>query len=162
MKTWIKRSLIGVGAVAVLSAGLATWAVNSPYGHGWRHGWHTMSEQDAAQMRARVIDRVAERLDLDAAQKAKLEPLADALRDQRGALLAPGTNPRSEVEALITGNTFDRTAAQRLVQNKLAAVNSKSPAVLSAFGDFYDSLRPEQQAKLRDFLNRSGHHGRRG
>jgi hypothetical protein len=29
-------------------------------------------------------------------------------------------------------------------------VQLKSPAVINAFGDFYDSLRPEQQAKLRE------------
>lgn len=161
MKPWIKRSLIGAGGIAVLCAGLATWAYNSPYGHGWRHGWHAMSEQDAAEIRARVIERVADRLDLDAAQKARLQPLADALREQRLALLARGTHPRTEIEPLIAGNTFDRVAAQRLLQAKVEAVNSKSPAVMAAFGDFYDSLRPDQQAKLRDLLNR-GHHGRRG
>ena len=161
MKLWIKRSLIGAAGLAVLFGGLATWAYNSPYGHGWRHGWHAISEQDAAEIRARVIDRVASRLELDAAQKAKLQPLADALREQRLALLARGTHPRTEIQPLIAGNTFDRTAAQRLLQSKLEAVNSKSPAVLTAFGDFYDSLRPDQQAQLREMLNR-GHHGRRG
>jgi hypothetical protein len=30
--------------------------------------------------------------------------------------------------------------------------------VIAAFGDFYDSLRPEQQQKVRDFLQkRHGH-----
>ena len=162
LKPWIKRTLIAGGAVAALGVGLATWAVNSPYGHGWRHGWHTLSEQDAAQIRAQVIDRVASRLELDATQKARLGPLADALREQRLALLARGTHPRSEIEPLIAGNTFDRSAAQRLLQNKIEAVNSKSPAVLTAFGDFYDSLRPEQQARLRDMLQRGRQHGRRG
>lgn len=158
MKTWIKRTLIGVVAVAAVGGSLTAWAYNhSPY----RHGWHAMSEQDAAAVRERVIDSVAERLDLDAAQKAKLAPLADALREQRLALLARGTHPRTEIEPLIAGNTFDRVAAQRLLQAKLAAVNAKSPAVMATFGDFYDSLRPDQQAKLRNALNR-GSHGRRG
>lgn len=161
MKTWIKRSLIGAAGVAVLCAGLATWAVNSPYGHAWRHGWHAMSEQDAAAVRAQVIERIAGRLDLDAAQKARLEPLADALRQQRLALLARGAHPRTELEPLIAGNTFDRVAAQRLLQAKLEAVSTRSPAVMATFGDFYDSLRPEQQARLRDLLSRGGH-GRRG
>ncbi len=28
--------------------------------------------------------------------------------------------------------------------------------------DFYDSLKPEQQAKVREFMARRGHHGWRG
>ena len=159
MRTWIKRTLIGAAGVTAVCAGLAAWAHHhSPY----RHGWHAMSEQDAAAVRERVIDRVAGRLDLDAAQKARLQPLADALREQRLALLARGTHPRTEIEPLIAGNTFDRVAAQRLLQAKVDAVNTKSPAVVTAFGDFYDSLRPDQQSKLRAALNRGHHHGRRG
>ena len=39
-----------------------------------------MSEADAAQMKTRMVDRIGSKLDLDAAQKAKLGVLADALR----------------------------------------------------------------------------------
>ena len=160
MKPWIKRSLIGLLGASALFGGLAAWAHN----HWQHHGWHAMTEQDATAMRERVISKVAARLDLDAAQKAKLTPLADALRDQRQALLgtAPTAHPRTQVEPLIAGNTFDRVAAQRLLSSKVEAVNTKAPAVVTAFGDFYDSLRPEQQAKLRGYLNRGQQHGRRG
>ena len=35
-------------------------------------------------------------------------------------------------------------------------MQQKSPELINAFGDFYDSLRPEQQAKLREALERGG------
>ena len=156
MKTWIKRTLIGLVGATAIFGGLAAWAHNSPY----RHGWHAMSEQDAAAMKAKVIERVGSKLDLDAAQKDKLGVLADKLREQRKALVGTAANPRADLEGLVAGNTFDRARASSLIQEKLAAVNAKSPELVTAMADFYDSLRPEQQAKLRDFMSRHHQHDR--
>ena len=153
MKTWIKRTLIGLVGAAAVFGGLAAWAHNSPY----RHGWQAMSAEDAATMKAKVIERVGSHLDLDAAQKAKLGVLADKLREQRNALVGTTADPRAELQGLVAGNTFDRARASALIQEKLAAVNTKSPEVVTAMADFYDSLKPEQQAKLREFMAR--HHG---
>lgn len=156
MKRWIKRTLIGVFGASVLFGGLAACSHRPHHGMGWQ----PMSEQDAAQMKARIVDRVAGKLDLDDAQKAKLGVLADALREQRNALVAGG-NPRTQMQALVAGATFDRAGAKALLESKTTALQSGSPAVIAAFGDFYDGLRPEQQAKLRDFMSR-GRHGWRG
>jgi periplasmic protein CpxP/Spy len=152
MKTWIKRTLIGLVGASAIFGGLAAWAHNSHY----RHGWHAMSAEDAAAMKARVIDRVGSHLDLDAAQKARLGVLADKLREQRNALVGNAADPRAELQGLVAGNTFDRARASALIQEKLGAVNAKSPEVVTAMADFYDSLRPEQQARLREFMARRG------
>jgi periplasmic protein CpxP/Spy len=164
MKTWIKRTLIGLAVAGTLFGGLAAWAHNH---HG--HGWRTLSAEDAAQMKARVVDRVGSKLDLDAAQKAKLGVLADALRVQRNALVSgmdgKSTDPRAELQGLIAGSTFDRNKAKALIDAKVGAVNMQSPAVVAAMADFYDSLKPEQQAKVREFMasrGRGGHHGEHG
>jgi Spy/CpxP family protein refolding chaperone len=61
------------------------------------------------------------------------------------------------VQALVAGEKFDRARAQTLVTDKTAALNAKSPEVIAALGDFYDSLTPTQQAKVRDYLQ--GRHG---
>jgi Spy/CpxP family protein refolding chaperone len=162
MKTWIRRTLIGVAACATLFGGLAAYA-HSRWG-GCGHGWHAMSDADAAQIKARVVERVGAKLSLDAAQKTKLGALADALGEQRKALVGNTADPRAEVQALIAGNTFDRARASALVQGKVAAVSTQSPQVITALADFYDSLRPEQQAQVREFLARRGHwaHGPHG
>ena len=154
MKTWIKRTLIGLAAASTLFGGLAAWAHNH---HG--HGWRAMTEEDAARMKARVVEKVGSKLDLDAAQKAKLGVLADKLREQRNALVGSTTNPRAELQALMAGPTFDRSKASALIQDKVTAVNAKSPEVVAAMADFYDSLKPEQQAKVREFMARRGHRG---
>jgi Spy/CpxP family protein refolding chaperone len=130
-----------------------------PHEHG-HHGWQNMTEQDAAAMKARVIEKVGKRLDLDAAQKAKLGIAADRLREQQLALTGAGADPRADMQGLIAGPNFDRAKAQELIQAKVSAVTVKSPAVVTALADFYDSLKPEQQAKVREFLARRGarHH----
>ncbi len=150
MKTWIRRTLIGVVGATALFGGLAAWASHS-YGR-----WHG----DPAEMKARVVDIASRKLDLDALQKTKLGTLADSVQTQRLALKGSADNPRAELQALISGPSFDRTQASALLQAKIAAVQLKSPELINAFGDFYDSLRPEQQGKLREALAR-GRHGHR-
>ena len=61
---------------------------------------------------------------------------------------------RADVQSLVAGDKFDRTKAQALLAEKTAALNAGSPAVIAAFGDFYDSLSTAQQAKVRDFMQR--------
>jgi Spy/CpxP family protein refolding chaperone len=114
------------------------------------------TREDATEMKTRVVDRVGKQLDLDAAQKAKLGVLADKLREQRNALVGTTTNPRAELQALMAGPTFDRNKATALIQDKVGAVNAKSPEVVAAMADFYDSLKPEQQSKVREFMAKRG------
>jgi Spy/CpxP family protein refolding chaperone len=116
-----------------------------------------MSEEDAAKAKARMVERVGSRLELDDAQKAKLGALADQLRAQRQALVG-ATDPRAEVQSLVAGSTFDRAKAKAFIEGKTQTIQTKSPELIAAVGDFYDSLKPEQQQKVRDFMSR-GRHG---
>ncbi len=153
MKPWLRRTLIGVFGASVLFGGVAACS------HRYQHGgdWQSMSEEDIAKRKAWMIDRLSSRLELDEAQRAKLGALADQLRAQRQAIFG-ATNPRSEVQALVAGPTFDRAGAMAFVTGKTQAIQSKSPELIAALGDFYDSLRPEQQQKVREFMQR-GRHG---
>ena len=151
MKTWIRRTLIGLASVTALFGGLAAWA----HSH---HGWGG----DPAERQARMVEFASRKLDLDATQKAKLEALASTLQAQRQALKGDAENPRAELGKLISGPSFDRTQAGALLQTKLSVVQLKSPELINAFGDFYDSLRADQQAKLREALSRGHRHGGHG
>lgn len=157
MKRWIKRTLIGLFGASILFGGLAACS-HRMHHHG------PMSEADMTRLRERFIDKAGRELALDEAQKTKLGALADALKAQRTALM-PGADARADVkaqlQALVAGPQFDRGQAQALVEAKTSAVRERSPAIVAAMGDFYDSLKPEQQQKLRDFMAR-GRHGWRG
>lgn len=154
-----KRVLFGALGATLLAGSL------SACGHmgdgprmGMGMGSGPMSEADAAQFRGKMVERIASKLDLDAPQKQLLSALGDKLHAQRKALMGNSTDPRAELQALVAGNKFDRSRAQTLVNDKTDIVRNQSPEVIAAFGDFYDSLRPEQQQKVRDFMQkRHGH-----
>lgn len=159
MRKWMKRTLVGVFGATVLFGGLAAC---SHHAHGpWGGG--QASEADRAEWRARMVERAGSKLDLDAAQKAKLTTLADTLMAQRKTVMGERSDPRTELQAMIAGERFDRSRAQTLVETKTAAVREASPAIITAAADFYDSLKPAQQQKLREALARGGRgHGWRG
>jgi len=156
MRPWIKRTLIGVFGATVLFGGLAACS----HRHAGPMGG---TEAEQAEWRGKMVDKASRKLDLDATQKAKLAVLAEALSTQRKAMLAQGGEPRAELKAVLAGAQFDRSRAQALVDAKTTAVREASPAVIAAAADFYDSLKPEQQQKVREVLDRGGHrHGWRG
>ena len=159
MKPWIKRSLFGLFGASIAVGGLTAC------GHHRHDGtaWQQMSPEDQTRVRNRMIDKVASRLDLNQEQKQHLGVLADKLREQRQAVMAQGADPRAQLQGLVSGEKFDRAKAQALVSEKTAAVNGKSPEVIAALGDFYDSLNPAQQATVREFMQRRrGHWWNRG
>ena len=145
MRPWIKRTLIGVFGASILLGGL------SACGHHYRGGWHG-SEADSMKMREHMLERVGKELALDDAQKQRLVVLADKLKEQRAALVGNSADPRAEMQALVAGPRFERGRAQDLVTAKTDALRSKSPEVIAAAADFFDSLKPEQQQKVREFL----------
>ena len=155
MKTWIRRSLFGLFGGVLLAGSLAGCA-----GHH-RHGW---GGGDSAESRARIVERVGSRLDLDAAQRAKLGVLADQLQAQRQAVreAGGGGEPRAQLQALFAGDRLDRQRAAQLLEAKTAAVRTGSDGVIAAAGDFFDSLSPTQQQKVRDFMARGGKRWGRG
>ncbi|MDO8447699.1 MAG: Spy/CpxP family protein refolding chaperone [Rhodoferax sp.] len=157
MKPWIKRTLIGLFGAAILAGGL-TACGHRPHGFG-----ATMSAEDTAQRRAKMVERVSSKLELNADQKQRLTVLADKLQEQRIALMGQTKDPRADVKALVAGDKFDKARAQALVTEKTTALQSKSPEVITALADFYDSLNPAQQQKVRDFMeHRGGRWFRRG
>ncbi|MBP6404778.1 MAG: Spy/CpxP family protein refolding chaperone [Ramlibacter sp.] len=150
MRPWIKRTLYGLFGATIVLGGIT--ACGHRVGH---HGMHASAE-DQAKFRTKMVERVADKLELNADQKAKLGVLADKLQAQRAALQGKAANPRAEVEALVAGDKFDRARAQALVSEKTAAITTGSPEVIAAAGDFYDSLTPAQQTKVREFMQSRG------
>lgn len=155
MKRWMKRTLFAVFGAAVLIGSLGAC---SHHGH---QGWN-MSAEDQAKFKTKMVDRVGSKLDLNEDQKKRLGVVADKLQEQRLALMGKTTDPRADVQALIAGPKFDVEKAQGLINDKTGAINTKSPELLAAFGDFYDHLTPEQQTKVRDFMSKKRGWGNRG
>ncbi len=156
MKPWIKRTLFGIFGATILAGGLAAC--------GQRHHQFgaNMSAQQYAEVRDKMVQRAASKLDLNADQKKLLGVLGDKFYAQRTALLGQAKDPRAEVKALVAGDKFDKTRAQSLVTEKTTVLQTMSPEVIAAMAEFYDSLNPSQQQKIRDFMDGRGRWFHRG
>lgn len=165
MKTWIRRTLVAssaallVGTLAACSSGFADASSGSgPSGNG-PHGMLAQQggphgEGHMAKRQARMLERVASKLDLDDTQKQKLAALATQVQAQ-GEAMRGGMKPaRDEMLSLLSGDTFDQARAQALVLEKTQQVQARAPQLIAAMADFYDSLRPEQQAQVREFAQK--------
>ncbi|WP_349745024.1 Spy/CpxP family protein refolding chaperone [Roseateles cavernae] len=143
-KRSLKRALLALAGVGVLGFGAAACS---------HHRGHDFSDSDRAEMRERLLSRASSKLDLDAAQRQRLDALLAQLSAQRQALVGPAGSPRQQLQALMTGPTFDQTAARQLVDSKTELLRQQSPELIAALAAFYDGLRPEQQAQLRELMN---------
>ena len=152
----LKRTLLGALTATVLVGGLSACAGN-------RHEYGAnMSAEQYAQKRDKMVDKAASKLDLNADQKKRLSVLGDKLFEQRTALIGQTKNPRVEMQALVAGEKFDAVRAQALINEKTTALQAKSPEVIAALADFYNSLNPVQQQKVRDYMDGRGHWFSRG
>jgi periplasmic protein CpxP/Spy len=145
MKHWIKRILVtALGATLVLGSLSACT--------GGRHG-DTMSESDMMAKQIKMVDYAGKKLDLNDAQKQRLTVLAGILREQRTALMGK-TQVRADLQSIVAGTTLDKAKAQAMIEEKTSVLRSKSPEVIDAAADFYDSLNPTQQQQVRDLMQR--------
>lgn len=146
----IKRTLLGLFGITLVVGSLsACGARHHEYGA-------QLSPEAYAQKRDKMVDRVASRLDLNEDQKKRLATLGDKVYEQRTALVGQTKDPRAEMKALVAGDKFDAERAQALINDKTAALNTKSPEVIAALADFYNSLSAQQQQKVRDYLEGRG------
>ncbi len=150
LKPWIKRTLL-TAATATFVLGLAACGGN-------HHRYGGMSEDRIVAMRGKVVERISSKLALDANQKTKLDVVANELLAQRQALRgsSTGSDHHAEFKAIVANKTFDRAAARRLLDQKVGSVQTQAPKVLDAMADFYDSLSVQQQAQVRERMDKHG------
>jgi Spy/CpxP family protein refolding chaperone len=150
MKAWIKRSLIGLATATVVLGSITACGTRGDHARTW-------SDERITEVRDKAVEKISDKLTLNSAQKQKLGVLADEMIASRKAIKGDSADPRTELKALVAGDKFDRTKAQTLLDQKTQAVQGNGPKVLAAFGDFFDSLTPEQQKQVRDKLDKRGH-----
>lgn len=141
MKNWIRTTFITLFSFSLLSALLA--GCSRDQHADWR-----------AEDVARVRDKIASKMDLDKAQTEKLGALVDQLQLLHKDIKGNGKDPRAEFATLLSSDKFDRSGAQALLDEKTRAMQKDGPQVIVALADFYDSLNPDQQRKVRQKLER--------
>ncbi len=156
LRSQAKRTLIGAVTALVLVGGLAAC------GHRSHDYGASMSAEQFATQRDKMVDKLGSKLDLNADQKKLLAVVGDKMFEQRAALIGQTTDPRAEMKALVAGDKFDAARAQTLINEKTTAIQTKSPEVIAAMANFYNSLNPAQQQKVRDYMDCGRHWFSRG
>ncbi|HWR78063.1 MAG TPA: Spy/CpxP family protein refolding chaperone [Thiobacillus sp.] len=127
-------AILGAVGIAVAVAGC---------GHGYRH-------HEPGDYAVRHIEKLGKELNLNEAQTAKLNAVSETLRKGRDTMRAKHDEKQKEVLALLDQPKLDRARALGLVQQTTRDINDHAPEMIAAMGDFYDSLTPTQQQKLRE------------
>ena len=130
--------------VAIVSAvGIAVAVAGC--GHGMRH-------HGSGDYAIHHIEKLGKELNLNEAQTAKLSAVTQTLRKNRDAMRSKHEERQKAMVALLDQPKLDRQRAIGLVQETTRDINDHAPELIAVMGDFYDSLTPPQQQKLREEL----------
>ena len=141
----MKKRILILSTVGVVILGTA-FAVGASKGHS---GW--CGSHDGGQ---RKIDRVAEKLDLNETQKAKLQAMQESLLEARQAMSQARAQTFEEVFDLVSSETLDQSQVQGIVKRHQAIVDDFTPEVTTKIADFHAVLTPEQKSKAAEFLKK--------
>lgn len=130
--------------VAILSAVGIAVAV-AACGHQSRH-------HGPGDYAVRHIEKLGKELNLNEAQTARLNAVTETLRKNRESLRSKHDETRKAALALLDQPKLDRQRALGLVQQATRDINDRAPEMIAVMGEFYDSLTPPQQQKLREEL----------
>ncbi|MDH4273774.1 MAG: Spy/CpxP family protein refolding chaperone [Gammaproteobacteria bacterium] len=142
------RALL-VATVVVVGSLIAT---------GCNHWRHKSPDEHAAYL----VEKATKKLALNATQVAKLNILRDQLLEVAKEHKQTHAQMHADALSLLSQPTFDRQRVIGMVDERTKMVNAKAPAIVNAFGDFYDSLDASQQSTLKEFVeDRMEHFGGR-
>lgn len=145
-RRWLKRGLLGV-----LGAGIAGGLGFRAFAHrGYGRGPIDPEAFDARL--ERMLRHLYVEIDASEAQQARLAPIVKQAATDLLPLRERMRAARSEAIALLTGETIDRAAIERLRSEQLQLAESGSQRLVEAIADAADVLTPEQRKTLAERL----------
>jgi Spy/CpxP family protein refolding chaperone len=162
------RGRRGVFVIALLAlallAGLTGKMLSTAFGQGlaW-HGWHDgafMGPMGRPLTPAQIDDRIdrmtkhmAIELDASADQQAKIAGILKAAVNDLRPLRDKAQAARSQVIALLTAPTVDRSAIERLRAEQIGLAETASKRIAQAVADASEVLSPDQRRKVADWVS---------
>jgi len=135
MNKTLKYAFIGIFCALLIAAAAALFIARA-YWHGDGLGFGK--------------NYVAERLDLDRGQRDLFGALSSELFAIRDDLRAQQRGALRDALALLAAERFDRGRATGLASAHTALLDQYAARAITAFGNFADSLDPNQRAELRE------------
>jgi len=94
-------------------------------------------------------EKITEKLDLTTQQNEKLLVLKQQLLALAKKMRQAKQQHHDELLGVIANEHFDRNAANKMLIDKSQKITIEGPPIITAVADFYDSLDPNQQQKIR-------------
>jgi len=150
MKTTTKITTAIVLTIGLIGGG-AAYAGKG----GMKGGNHAMHAEFAVMY-------VSKKLDLDTTQEQALTALKDQILVAKSTVHDRMETTHDDMKAMITADTFDQGKALQMLSSKTATIESVAPEVITAMGNFLDTLNAEQKQDIVDFMNEHHGKGKRG
>ncbi len=136
-RVWRWLCITIVGGIAVTTALLAGCS-------------HFKTPEERAQA---LVKHAAWELDLNTAQQADLQHVADAMLTLRQALRGVEDTQYQALHQLMTADAFDSQQALALYSTARQELDQGVPQVISAYAQFHAGLSAEQRQELAERLN---------
>lgn len=130
-----KRTIIYISGIALLTTSIVACNRGTPEERG-----------------ERIVEKVTEELELTAAQQAKLSEVKNEFLETRKTMQSNREQTKTDIQEMLKQPTLDRNKANSIVNQHIETIHSRSPVIIDAIGDFYDSLDDEQRVELREFI----------
>jgi protein CpxP len=128
-------------------------------GFGMHHDWGGGGFLGGAPTQAQIDDRIdrmtkhmAIELDATADQQAKIAGIAKSAVTDLRAMREKAQAARAQAVSLLTAQTIDRTAIERLRTEQIALAETASKRIAQALADSAEVLNPEQRKKVADWV----------
>ena len=100
------------------------------------------------------VDIIAEVLDLDKAQKEKLQGVHSTMKEARQSFRDVRLQIIDEVLSLVTSATLAQNQIQQIVKRHQSIVDTFAPKVTAKIADFHAVLTPAQKSKAAEFIEK--------
>lgn len=98
------------------------------------------------------LSNMMDSLKLDAAQKAKVQPVLDQLKASLKTSGAQMQDISSQLNQLMWATPMDQSAVDAMVDKKVQVISDMIKAKVAAKGQIFPMLTPDQQAKLKGMV----------
>ena len=140
-----KRTIIYITGIALISTSIVACNRGTPEERG-----------------ERMVQKVSDELELTETQQTRLTEVKNEFIELRKTMRSNREQTKTDLQAMLKQPTLDRTRANSIVNQHIETIHSRSPVIIDALGNFYDSLDDTQRAELREFIEdkMDHHHGR--